>query len=196
MTSRSPRKGCEPRWRHSIHDSSRSSTPINSRILPERFFGAWVSSTWISKTRRRSPPDWQKPLSRGGLLSAAYNPSPGYLFRARFDKSSGFNPRYVSELEIALRQPLLRNAGLQVNIAPIQVAQLAVDQSAWDFKRSLIDSVRSVAEAYWDLYAAQVAVDEYERRDFGARRDRSNSRGIVEGELGDCCRCGQGTSPA
>ncbi len=101
-----------------------------------------------------------KPLSRGGALSAAYNPRPGYFFEPGAT-ASGFNPRYISELEVAYSQPILRNAGLQVNIAPIQVAQLNVEQSAWDFKRSLIATVRSVAEAYWDLYAARVAADAY-----------------------------------
>ena len=75
----------------------------------------------------------EKPLSRGGLLSAAYNPSPGYFFEPG-STSSGFNPRYVSELEFSFSQPILRNAGLQVNIAPIQVAQLEVEQIGVGFQ--------------------------------------------------------------
>ncbi len=128
---------------------------------PEAFFGPG-----LAQPERRDEASITagliKPLSRGGLLSAAYNPRPGYFFEPESTSSSGFNPRYISELEISIRQPILRNAGLQVNIAPIQVSQLQVEQSSWDFKRSLIQSVRSVAEAYWDLYAARIAVDEYE----------------------------------
>ncbi len=127
---------------------------------PDSFFGPGLSQP-ASQDEAAITAGLLKPLSRGGLLSAAYNPKPGYFFEPD-TTTTGFNPRYVSEMEFSLRQPLLRNFGLQVNVAPIQVAQLEVEQSSWDFKRSLIASVRSVAEAYWDLYAARVAVDEYE----------------------------------
>jgi outer membrane protein TolC len=126
---------------------------------PDSFFGPGLSQS-DARDEAAITAGLAKPLSHGGLLSAAYSPSPGYLFEPG-STSAGFNPRYVSEVELSLRQPLLRNFGQQVTIAPIQIAQLGVEASAWDFKQSLIESVQSIAEAYWDLYAARVAVDEY-----------------------------------
>jgi outer membrane protein TolC len=131
------------------------------RNPPDAFFGPGLAQP-EQRDEAAITAGLSKPLSRGGLLSAAYNPSPGYFFEPD-STTSGFNPRYISELQLSYRQPVLRNAGLQVNVAPIQVARLEVEQSAWDFKRSLISTVRSVAVAYWDLYAARVAVEQYKQ---------------------------------
>ncbi|WP_146592893.1 TolC family protein [Novipirellula galeiformis] len=128
---------------------------------PNAFFGPGLSKP-ESRDEAAITAGLSKPLSHGGTVSAAYNPSPGYLF-VPGSSSSGFNPTYVSELALSLRQPLLRNAGVPVNTAPIQVARLEVEQSAWDFKDSLMSSVRSVTEAFWDLYLAQVSVAEYQK---------------------------------
>jgi outer membrane protein TolC len=57
-----------------------------------------------------------------------------------------------------LRQPLLQGAGRDFNRAPVVVARLQSDQSLWDFKRDMLSLVRSVEEAYWNLYAAHGAL--------------------------------------
>ncbi|QEG40743.1 TolC family protein [Roseimaritima ulvae] len=103
-----------------------------------------------------------KPLLHGGLLSTNYNPDPGYFFLPGGTTDS-FNPTYASEWQVSLKQPLLRNAGLEVNIAPIQVSQLEVEQSAWEFKNTLMASIRDVVETYWQLHATDVALREYEQ---------------------------------
>lgn len=98
-----------------------------------------------------------KPLTTGGTASVFYNPDPGYLFLPQYSGSS-FNPTYVGNVEFAVTQPVLRGAGLAVNRAPIQIAQISSEQTAWDFKKTAMASVRSVIAAYWDLYAAQIAL--------------------------------------
>ncbi len=128
---------------------------------PNAFFGPGLTEP-LKRDEGALTASLAKPLRNGGTVSAAYNPSPGYLFLPG-STTSGFNPTYASELALSLRQPLLRGAGTQVNMAPIQVARLEVEQSAWDFKGSLMSSVRSVSEAFWDLYQAQVAVEEYRK---------------------------------
>ena len=57
-----------------------------------------------------------------------------------------------------VKQPLLRGAGVEIAKAPVRIAAIKVEQSAWDFKKTVMESVRSVNEAYWDLYAARVAL--------------------------------------
>lgn len=98
-----------------------------------------------------------KPWMTGGSASVAYNPMTGYLFFP--DGTSGiFNPKHTATFEISARQPLLKGAGLEVNRAPIRVAQLRADQSVWDVKQATLALVRSVEEAYWNLQAAQAAL--------------------------------------
>ena len=98
-----------------------------------------------------------KPLQSGGESRVAFNPPLGYLYLPDDDFTT-FNPFYESNIELSLRQPLLRGAGLQVNRAPIKVSQIRADQSLWDLKQSVMASVRSVVESYWDLQAAYVAL--------------------------------------
>ncbi|EMI22115.1 outer membrane efflux protein [Rhodopirellula maiorica SM1] len=128
---------------------------------PNAFFGPGLTEP-LQRDERALTASLTKPLRNGGSVQAAYNPNPGYLFLPD-STSSGFNPTYASELALSLRQPLLRGAGTQVNMAPIQIARIEMEQSAWDFKGSLMESVRSVTEAFWDLYQAQVAVEEYRK---------------------------------
>ncbi|MDB5384413.1 MAG: TolC family protein [Planctomycetaceae bacterium] len=98
-----------------------------------------------------------KPWATGGSTSIAYNPSTGYLFFPQ--GSSGlFNPNYSSNIEISGRQPLLRGAGIDVNRAPIRIAQLQTGQSVWTVKQATLSLVRSVEEAYWSLQAAHSAL--------------------------------------
>ncbi|WP_218932471.1 TolC family protein [Adhaeretor mobilis] len=121
---------------------------------PNSFFGPG-----IDREDRRDEATFATGLSklwqRGTQTRVGYNPSPGYLFFP--GGSTGFNPTHVSAFEVEVRQPLLQGGGLEVNRAPILVAQLQTDQSAWEFKEALLEMVQSVEKAYWELYAARVA---------------------------------------
>lgn len=114
----------------------------------------------ISQSNRRDDGDLTasvvKPWITGGQTRVAFNPPTGYLYLP--DGTSGFNPKYAANVELSLVQPLLRNAGSDVNQAPIWVAQLTADQSIWDVKQSALALVRSVEEAYWGLQAAHAAL--------------------------------------
>lgn len=122
---------------------------------PSAFFGPGIPAS-----TRRDDATFNaalvKPWATGATTSLAYNPSTGYLFLP--NGSSGFNPRYSSNLELSIRQPLLLGAGCDVNRAPIRVARLRADQSIWDVKQATMALVRSVEEAYWNLQAAHEAL--------------------------------------
>ncbi len=92
----------------------------------------------------------------GAQTRIAYNPPTGYLYFP--NGSSSFNPTQSANVELSVRQPLLRGAGAEYNRAPITIAQIRTNQSAWDFKQATMDFVRSVEQAYWELNAAQIAL--------------------------------------
>lgn len=100
-----------------------------------------LTKTWLPGTETR----------------VGYNPSTGYLFRPNYSGSS-FNPLYTSNLEWAVKQPLLKGGGIKANKAPIRIAYLRRDQSALTTRQAVMASVRSVAEAYWELSSSQNTV--------------------------------------
>jgi outer membrane protein TolC len=124
---------------------------------PNAFFGPGLSEP----TRRDEATvvsSLNKSLISGGDARISFNPSPGYLYVPSGVTPGSFNPIYVGNLEFAARQPLLRGAGVQVAGAPVRVAQFKSEQTAWDFKKSVMESLRSTCEAYWDLEAARIAL--------------------------------------
>lgn len=136
-------------------------TRLESNLLWNRFEGPPNSffGPGIEREDRRDEGTIATGFSKrwypGTQTRIAYNPSPGYLFFPR--GTSGLNPIHQSALELEVRQRLLQGGGVAVNTAPISVAQLKTDQSAWEFQGALLKLVRSVEQSYWELYAARVA---------------------------------------
>lgn len=128
---------------------------------PESFFGPGIerASRFDQGTFRTG---LTKLWTPGTQTRVFYDPSPGYLFYP--NGSSTFNPTHVAAMELSVRQPLLQGAGVAVNEAPIRIAQLRTDQTAWQFKQALLEFVRSVQQAYWELQAARIAVEVIERQ--------------------------------
>ena len=81
----------------------------------------------------------------------------GYLYFPNDGSSGLFNPAYAAAGVFEVRQPFLRGFGSTVNTAPIRIAQSRADQSRWQVEEVTIRQIRSVAESYWQLYAAHVA---------------------------------------
>ncbi len=61
------------------------------------------------------------------------------------------NPRYGSTLSFAFTQPLLKNFGPKIDGREILVARVDRDLAQSDLKTALLDIVRSVEDAYWEL---------------------------------------------
>lgn len=106
----------------------------------EAGFAAAVSKPWITGTETR----------------VGYNPPLGYLYLPL--GTSGFNPLYESNTEFTVRQPLLKGSGVAVNKAPIRIAHLRRDQTVLQTQQAAMASVRSITEAYWELYSASAAL--------------------------------------
>lgn len=124
---------------------------------PNAFFGPGLTEP-ILRDEGSLNLGFDKRWFTGAQTSINFNPEPAYLFIPNGTSSSSFNPTYVGELEFSLRQPLLRGRGRRVNKAPIEIRQIQLDQSSWDFKKAVMASMRSVAAAYWDLHAERVAL--------------------------------------
>jgi outer membrane protein TolC len=114
-----------------------------------------------------------KKIATGGIAGIAFNSN--YLFIPPF-RSTTLSPgpdgifgtpddviavgqrrtpaQYTPNVEFTLSQPLLKGAGTDFNRAPIVIARLESDRSLWDLKQSVLSQVRSVEEAYWNLFAA------------------------------------------
>ncbi len=123
---------------------------------PDSFFGPGLAQP-LRRDEAAVNFGIRQPFVTGGQASLAYRPDPGYFFVAN-PTSSGFNPIRSSAVQLSVVQPLMRGAGKQVNLIPLQITQVRVDQSAWDFKKSAIASVADIIGEYWKLYASQEAV--------------------------------------
>ncbi|MEO0682761.1 MAG: TolC family protein, partial [Pseudomonadota bacterium] len=62
------------------------------------------------------------------------------------------NPQSDAEWRVELRQPLLDGAGIAVNRAPVEIAQIERDQSVAEFQRQVETQLIEVIRAYWALY--------------------------------------------
>lgn len=93
------------------------------------------------------------PLRSGGSVTLSapldYSESKGALA----------SDQYRSALRFSFSQPLLRNAGRQVNEASIRIAALDQDNAQLRARLQTIRIVTLVDKAYWELYEAWAALD-------------------------------------
>ncbi|NOZ77708.1 MAG: TolC family protein [Acidobacteria bacterium] len=68
------------------------------------------------------------------------------------------NPRWNTNLNVTIKQPLLNGFGTLVNRAGIVIARNNRAQSSAAFKLKVMDTLSQVENAYWDLVAARKAV--------------------------------------
>ena len=65
------------------------------------------------------------------------------------------NPEYTTDLQLDVRQPLLRGFGIDVNRSQVMLAQHSRSISHWAFHRQVRDTLRMVEELYWRLAQAR-----------------------------------------
>jgi outer membrane protein TolC len=138
-----------------------SAAYIGSRINqpPDSFFGPGLDTN-----TRRDEGNFAAGLEKlwpwGTTTRLSYDPSLGYLFFPQ--GSSSLNPAYTTATVFELKQPFLRAGGWNVNVAPIRIATARADQSRWDVTQVMLSKMRSIAEAYWKLHAAMLALQSVE----------------------------------
>ncbi|MBI2567318.1 MAG: TolC family protein [Candidatus Schekmanbacteria bacterium] len=68
------------------------------------------------------------------------------------------NPRWDSDLTLAVRQPLLDGFGPRVTTASIVLASQARERATWGFRRSAMLVVQGVDNAFWDLVGTRQVI--------------------------------------
>lgn len=131
----------------------------NERFLPQLDFGynlqsqesASYSFLDTDETLLTDYNDWSARLSQelptGGQLSVN-------LVSYKNDSNQSYqliNPRYGSTLSFRFEQPLLRNFGFKVSRRDVIIAKNNLGVSENQFKGTLLNTVYSVEEAYWNL---------------------------------------------
>lgn len=89
-------------------------------------------------------------LGTGATINASTS-----LDRGKSSQNTILNPAYNGDVSFSIRQPLLRGAGMEYNRAAIRRAEIGVDRSNFDLKGSVLDLVRDVEQAYYNLVYAR-----------------------------------------
>jgi outer membrane protein TolC len=70
-----------------------------------------------------------------------------------------YNPQFNASLTATFTQPLLRGLRIDTNRQQLQVTQINRDVSELQLRATITNTLASARGAYWDLYAAQRAVE-------------------------------------
>lgn len=95
-----------------------------------------------------------KRMFNGATAGLNLTPSGTYFSPGIFP----LDPQYNSGVEMTYRQPFLRGAGREANLAPVVIARIETERSWFQFKDSIQELVRGIIDAYWTLVAARVEV--------------------------------------
>ena len=116
--------------------------------------GAFLNRTQLDRADLES--SISQRLYSGGVAAIEYDTD--YTFFSGSNPGGFLNPQYFTPLRFRYSQPLLRDFGREVNLAPIEIAKIESNQSTWDFKQAALDSVGDVESAYWQVYAFEAEV--------------------------------------
>ena len=118
----------------------------------------------------------------GGKLSTGATYNIGVDSNERLNTNGGFS----SFAGISFNQPLLRDFGFTPNLAALRIARYRFNQSEWEFKQTLLDTLASTIFAFNDLYESQENLESSIRiRDLTAQTVKDISKRI---EIGDMAR--------
>jgi outer membrane protein TolC len=94
---------------------------------------------------------WRQRVVTGGLFDLAFRPA-----RYETSGSTAFPDRqFTSEWSASFRQPLLRGAWTDYNLAPITTARYLESQANHQFERAVQDTLLQIVQAYWELVFAR-----------------------------------------
>lgn len=136
----------------------RVNTGVTGSIVkqpPDAFFGPGIST----QTRYDEANYYARltqPLTTGGDASIAYAPPTAYLYFPDGVGGTSFNPAYSADVVFRLNQPVLRNGGTRRALTGIRVARARTNQTEWEVQSALNSQIRSLSEAYWNLFAARI----------------------------------------
>jgi outer membrane protein TolC len=97
--------------------------------------------------------DAMQSLITGGNINVNYSPS---RVNVNQDVARGFlfNPSWTGGLALTITQPLLRNAGIDINKTFIKIAQNNAEVEQHVFRDRVMSVIASVEQTYWELVFA------------------------------------------
>ncbi|MBH0183455.1 MAG: TolC family protein, partial [Nitrospira sp.] len=144
---------------------NRQVSPLNRPVLG--FTAPTLSSIQtFDQNNTTFTADITQNLITGGNVDLNYSPARNNVAGAQacFGKPSTdpvcsrggflFNPSWTGGLGVTLTQPLLRNAGIDVNKTFIKVAQNNADVEQHVFRDRVLTVIASVEQTYWDVVFA------------------------------------------
>lgn len=108
--------------------------------------GSTLDSAVPTSETRQAGVGASKRLSTGASLTLDSG-----LNRAASNNNAARNPDYSSDVGLSVRQPLLKDAGQTVNLAPIARAKVQAKQSLFSLRSSILDMLLETEIAYWNL---------------------------------------------
>lgn len=94
---------------------------------------------------------WRQRVATGGLFDLAFRPG-------RYETSGSsafFDKQFTAAWSASYRQPLLRGAWLDYNLAPIDDARLGLHQARSEYDGAVQDTLLQIVVAYWELVFAR-----------------------------------------
>jgi outer membrane protein TolC len=95
-------------------------------------------------------------------------------------RNAFINPSFDAGLDVAFRQPLLRNFGRDATEFGIAVSRLGSDESLRVFEEQLVATIQNVELAYWGVVEAQAQLEVAEESRRLARQLHENNRVRVD----------------
>jgi len=150
----------EKKATHTVYDPSliaennfyRTDRPIQSKLeLGTVGSDNFVEDKWDVRAGIRQP------LPTGGTFSLSV------LDVDHLDSSSDLvipNPQYTSRLTLELRQALLKEFGDKTNRSAMEIADLNLNMSGMEYRKTMANVIREVGTYYWRLvyYAKQISI--------------------------------------
>lgn len=135
----------------------------------------------VQPSSRSETSDIRAGVSQKIVTGATVSASTSIDRSKRTPASSLLNPAYDSDVTLSVSQPLLKGGGLAANRAALQRSKLGLERAQLDFKAAVLDVVRNVEAAYFNLGFAreQLAVRRFSlevaQRLLDENRDRRTS---------------------
>jgi outer membrane protein TolC len=115
----------------------------------------------------------------GGLRGVL--PLTGTIYSAEFDSArlktnsaiEDFSPKYTSDFNIAIAQPVLRGLIWNAPWTNIKSSRLLAESSEESFRGAVMDTVRAIEDAYWNLIAAN-------RAEFVAEKSLETAKALLD----------------
>ncbi|TKS59711.1 MAG: hypothetical protein EWM72_01896 [Nitrospira sp.] len=131
---------------------SRTVNPLNRPVFGGTG-GALNTITAFDQRNHSVTVDATQNLITGGNVDLNYSPARTNVNQ---DVARGFlfNPAWTGGLALTLTQPLLRNAGIDINKTFIKVAQNNADVEQHVFRDRVMTVIATVEQTYWELVFA------------------------------------------